>query len=152
MNKNTSFLGVFFAVRNSQIQWYKAFKALGKTCVVDSMENSVNLTLLILHLISTGGVCMYENYLSIGQELALIKEELQDRLVRYATEQSGYIDEKERYVIEMIKADLKDVEHALAKLDVGAFGIDELTGEVMSIHKLKVMPTARTNEDLFVLW
>lgn len=65
---------------------------------------------------------------------------------------SGYIDEKERYVIEMIKADLKDVEHALAKLDVGAFGIDELTGEVMSIHKLKVMPTARTNEDLFVLW
>ncbi|WP_176583393.1 conjugal transfer protein TraR [Priestia megaterium] len=95
---------------------------------------------------------MYENYLSIGQELALIKEELQDRLVRYATEQSGYIDEKERYVIEMIKADLKDVEHALAKLDVGVFGIDELTGEVMSIHKLKVMPTARTNEDLFVLW
>ena len=42
---------------------------------------------------------MYENYLSIGQELALIKEELQDRLLRYATEQSVYIDEKERYVI-----------------------------------------------------
>ncbi|TYR82649.1 conjugal transfer protein TraR [Priestia megaterium] len=96
---------------------------------------------------------MYEHYLSIGQELAIIKEELQERLMKYYNkDQSSYIDEKERYLIEIIKADLKDVEHALSKLDVGLFGIDEITGKQMSIHKLKVIPTARTEEDLFVLW
>ncbi|MDT2045720.1 MULTISPECIES: conjugal transfer protein TraR [Bacillaceae] len=97
---------------------------------------------------------MYEQYLSIGQELSVIKEELQERLIQYDgnTNEMKYDPYKERYVIDMIKADLKDVERALAKLDVGAFGIDENTGEQMCIHKLKVIPTARTEQDLFVLW
>ncbi|MBM7701792.1 conjugal transfer protein TraR [Metabacillus iocasae] len=94
---------------------------------------------------------MYDYYLPIEQELVIVKEELENRLMRYNPDSLMIQTDKERYLMETIKADLRDVERALTKLEFGVFGIDELTGERMPIEKLKVIPTARTEEDLFVL-
>ncbi|WP_110112903.1 conjugal transfer protein TraR [Bacillus sp. CGMCC 1.16541] len=94
---------------------------------------------------------MHDYYLPIEQELVIIKEELENRLMKYSPELISIQNEKERYLMDTIKADLRDVERALTKLEFGVFGIDELTGERMSIEKLKVIPTARTEEELFVL-
>ncbi|UOY93713.1 molecular chaperone DnaK [Ectobacillus sp. JY-23] len=94
-------------------------------------------------------------YDDIRKELELIREELQSRLQKekasYYTEMSeelfGVVREEERKkktVLHHIQADLKDVEHALAKIDLGIYGICEDTHDVIPIEQLRIMPTART--------
>ncbi|MCM3003847.1 conjugal transfer protein TraR [Priestia koreensis] len=91
-------------------------------------------------------------YFSIKEELEMTRMELQDRLLKYYAEGLDYLPHlvtpQEQYVIQSVKADLQDVERALLKLEYGIFGIDEQTGGRLPIDKLRILPTARTENDL----
>jgi len=44
-----------------------------------------------------------------------------------------------------LEAQLNEVAAALARIDDGTYGIDEVTGEPIDPERLKAIPTARTN-------
>jgi len=54
-----------------------------------------------------------------------------------------YEDEQEQSFREHARAKLREVEHALRKLDDGSYGLDERTGEPIPDERLEAMPTAR---------
>ncbi|WP_028398936.1 TraR/DksA family transcriptional regulator [Ectobacillus panaciterrae] len=96
-------------------------------------------------------------YADIKRELELIREELKYRLQKerhafYYTEMSEELfgvlsddeERKKKTVLHHIQEDLKDVERALFKMDIGMYGICEETGQTLSFDQLRVMPTART--------
>lgn len=88
-------------------------------------------------------------YSSIKIELETMRRELKTSLQKYETGNNKYVQEKCESLVQYIKEDLDDVERALLKIDIGVFGIDELTGEFIPLKKLKVLPTARTEKDVY---
>jgi len=93
-------------------------------------------------------------YAEIKAELVLTRRELMKRL--YSTTNIELSDEllfdkitmsKEKVILNHIKADLLDVERALAKMAEGTYGKCEETGEQIPFEKLKILPTARTIHD-----
>ncbi|RFB19133.1 molecular chaperone DnaK [Bacillus sp. HNG] len=94
---------------------------------------------------------MNDQYAEIKAELELTKKELISRLMQstqYEVSQEllfqNQQSEKEKIIINHIKEDLYDVERALNKMNSGSFGICEETGAEIPIHKLRILPTART--------
>jgi RNA polymerase-binding transcription factor DksA len=53
--------------------------------------------------------------------------------------------EKDLAILEALELDLAEIEAALARLDDGTFGVDEVTGEPIDPERLEALPTARTN-------
>jgi RNA polymerase-binding transcription factor DksA len=53
--------------------------------------------------------------------------------------------EKDLAILEALEGDLAEIEAALARLDDGTYGIDEVTGEPIDPERLDALPTARTN-------
>ncbi|WP_078413415.1 TraR/DksA family transcriptional regulator [Priestia abyssalis] len=90
-------------------------------------------------------------YSSIKVELEMMRRELESSLQKYETGNNQYVQEKRENLVQYIKEDLDDVERALLKIDIGVFGIDELTGEPIPLKKLKVLPTARTEKDIYFI-
>ncbi len=106
---------------------------------------------------------MKEGYIEIKVELEIMKEELETRLKKERMHQyhselgeeligeigSQYDDAmKKKLVIHHIREDLKDVNRALLKMDMGIYGICEETGQPLSIKQLKIIPTTRTVHEL----
>jgi RNA polymerase-binding transcription factor DksA len=48
-------------------------------------------------------------------------------------------------ILESLERDLVEVEAALARIDDGTYGLDEITGEPIDPERLEAIPTARTN-------
>ena len=48
---------------------------------------------------------------------------------------------------EQLEAELAELQAALARVDDGTYGIDEVTGQPIDPARLDAMPTARTNID-----
>ena len=97
---------------------------------------------------------MNDEYAEIKAELVLTRRELMKRLSATTDYEFGkelifdYVStNKEKVILNHIKADLQDVERALAKMSKGTYGICEETGEKIPIEKLKILPTARTIHD-----
>jgi RNA polymerase-binding transcription factor DksA len=55
--------------------------------------------------------------------------------------------EKDVAILEQLEHDLAEIEAALARLDDGSYGIDEVTGEPIGAERLDAYPAARTNVD-----
>jgi RNA polymerase-binding transcription factor DksA len=55
--------------------------------------------------------------------------------------------EKDLSILEQLEAELEEIEAALARLDDGTYGVDEVTGEPIDPERLDALPTARTNVD-----
>jgi RNA polymerase-binding transcription factor DksA len=55
--------------------------------------------------------------------------------------------EKDLAILEGLELELAEVEAALARLDEGTYGIDEVTGERIDPARLDAIPEARTNVD-----
>ena len=53
--------------------------------------------------------------------------------------------EKDLAILEALEGDLAEIEAALARLDEGTYGIDEVTGDPIDPERLEALPTARTN-------
>jgi DnaK suppressor protein len=53
--------------------------------------------------------------------------------------------EKDLAILEALERDLAEVEAALARIDDGTYGIDEVTGEPIDPERLEALPTTRTN-------
>jgi RNA polymerase-binding transcription factor DksA len=53
--------------------------------------------------------------------------------------------EKDLSILERLEADLAEIEAALARIDDGTYGVDEVTGEPIDPQRLDAMPTARRN-------
>jgi RNA polymerase-binding transcription factor DksA len=53
--------------------------------------------------------------------------------------------EKDLAILEGLEVDLAEIEAALARLDEGTYGVDEVTGEPIDPERLDALPTARTN-------
>ena len=53
--------------------------------------------------------------------------------------------EKDLSILEQLEAELAELEAALARVDDGTYGIDEVTGEPIDPERLDALPTARTN-------
>lgn len=53
--------------------------------------------------------------------------------------------EKDLSILESLERDLVEVEAALARIDDGTYGIDEVTGAPIDLERLEAIPTARTN-------
>ncbi len=95
-------------------------------------------------------------YFEIKYELELMKRELkarlkqeQNRLYRMEiSEEYGIAiseeEAKRKTVLHHIQEDLKDVERALLKMEIGMYGVCEETGKHLPPEQLRVMPTART--------
>jgi DnaK suppressor protein len=90
-------------------------------------------------------------YLQLKVELKTMKQELTDSLKKHETDTLWYEHDKEQHVVRYIKEELDDVERALFKFQIGLFGIDEVTGKLIPFEKLKVLPTARTEKDIYFL-
>lgn len=54
-----------------------------------------------------------------------------------------YEDEQEESLREHAREKLREVEHAVRKLDEGRYGLDERTGEPIPDERLEAVPTAR---------
>lgn len=101
---------------------------------------------------------MNEHFNDIRNELELNKQELEQRLNRYTSDMDQdmsnfsianlYHSEKEMVLNHHIRKELDDVNRALLKMDLGLFGICETTGQVMPPELLKVLPTARTADEV----
>ncbi|MGF9965596.1 molecular chaperone DnaK [Bacillus rhizoplanae] len=103
---------------------------------------------------------MTDTYMEIQEELQLMQRELQERLakeetyaydVEFGQEFLG-IDNtngKNKLLLHDMREDLKDVERALLKMEIGMYGICEETGQRMTLRQLKAMPTARTVYECF---
>ncbi|CAM4029144.1 molecular chaperone DnaK [Bacillus manliponensis] len=98
---------------------------------------------------------MSDTYMEIKQELQLMRVELQERLaketiyghdVEFGEELFSMKKEdvRKKILLHDMKEDLKDVERALFKMEVGMYGVCEETGTLLSLKQLKMMPTART--------
>lgn len=98
--------------------------------------------------------------MEIQAELQLMQRELQERLakeelyaynVEFGQELLGIVktDVKNKLLLHDMREDLKDVERALWKMEVGMYGICEETGQRMTLRQLKGMPTARTVHECF---
>lgn len=48
---------------------------------------------------------------------------------------------------DVLRRNLADVEHALAKFDAGTYGISEVSGRPIPLARLRVLPEARYNAD-----
>ena len=55
--------------------------------------------------------------------------------------------EKDLSILEQLEEELAELEAALARIDDGTYGIDEVTGEAIDPARLEALPTARTNVD-----
>src|SRR5699024_657647 len=55
-----------------------------------------------------------------------------------------YEREKDMALKHQVVEELKDVEHALKKMENGTFGICEKTGKPIPLDRLQAIPTART--------
>ena len=55
--------------------------------------------------------------------------------------------EKDLSILEQLEAELAELQAALARVDDGTYGIDEVTGEPIDPARLDAMPSARTNID-----
>lgn len=98
--------------------------------------------------------------MEIQAELQLMQRELQERLakeelyaynVEFGQELLDIVktDVKNKLLLHDMREDLKDVERALWKMEIGMYGICEETGQRMTLRQLKGMPTARTVHECF---
>jgi RNA polymerase-binding transcription factor DksA len=55
--------------------------------------------------------------------------------------------EKDLSILERLETDLAEIEAALARIDEGTYGVDEVTGDPIDPQRLDALPTARTNVD-----
>ena len=55
--------------------------------------------------------------------------------------------EKDLAILEQLETELAELQAALARIDDGTYGVDEVTGEPIDPARLEVFPTARTNVD-----
>jgi len=55
--------------------------------------------------------------------------------------------EKDVAILDQLERDLAEIEAALARLDDGTYGIDEITGQPIAPERLDAYPAARTNID-----
>jgi RNA polymerase-binding transcription factor DksA len=53
--------------------------------------------------------------------------------------------EQQHTLLESLRANLDEIDAALARVDDGTYGVDEVTGEPIDAERLEVFPTARTN-------
>ena len=53
--------------------------------------------------------------------------------------------EKDLSILEQLERELAELQAALARVDDGTYGIDEVTGEPIDPARLEALPTARTN-------
>jgi RNA polymerase-binding transcription factor DksA len=53
--------------------------------------------------------------------------------------------EKDLSILEQLEAELAELQAALARVDDGTYGIDEVTGAPIDPARLEARPTARTN-------
>ena len=53
--------------------------------------------------------------------------------------------EKDLSILEQLENELAELQAALARVDEGTYGIDEVTGEPIDPARLDAFPTARTN-------
>jgi RNA polymerase-binding transcription factor DksA len=53
--------------------------------------------------------------------------------------------EKDLSILEQLEEELAELEAALARIDAGTYGIDEVTGEPIDPARLEAIPTARRN-------
>lgn len=54
---------------------------------------------------------------------------------------------KDLAILEQLESELAEIEAALARLDDGTYGIDEVSGEPIDPERLAAYPQARTNVD-----
>jgi DnaK suppressor protein len=54
---------------------------------------------------------------------------------------------KDLSILEQLEGDLAEIEAAIARLDDGSYGVDEVTGEPIDPERLDAYPVARTNVD-----
>ncbi len=55
--------------------------------------------------------------------------------------------EKDLSILEQLEEELGELQAALARVDAGTYGIDEVTGEPIDPARLDALPAARTNVD-----
>jgi len=55
--------------------------------------------------------------------------------------------EKDLSILEQLENELAELQAALARVDEGTYGIDEVTGQPIDPARLDAFPTARTNID-----
>jgi RNA polymerase-binding transcription factor DksA len=53
--------------------------------------------------------------------------------------------EKDLSILDGLEAELAEIEAAIARIDAGTYGIDEVTGEPIDPDRLAARPEARTN-------
>jgi RNA polymerase-binding transcription factor DksA len=53
--------------------------------------------------------------------------------------------EKDLSILEQLEEELAELEAALARIDAGTYGIDEVSGKPIDPARLDAIPTARTN-------
>jgi DnaK suppressor protein len=90
------------------------------------------------------------DYEKLKAELLEMRKELHRRLEQYnhaefAAEYAFTLDRN--WLIQLIQADLQDVEHALRKMDTGEYGCCEKTGQSFTENQIYALPTARTVDD-----
>ncbi|HEX7066513.1 MAG TPA: TraR/DksA C4-type zinc finger protein [Bacillales bacterium] len=113
---------------------------------------------------------MMDSYQEIKQDLLERKQESEQRLIANAefgldiplasSQSSGELSqydnhpadsgtavferEKDFALRQQVEGELRDVEHALAKMENGTYGICEATGQAIPLERLRAIPTART--------
>ena len=55
--------------------------------------------------------------------------------------------EKDLAILEQLETELAELQAALARIDDGTYGVDEVTGEPIASERLEAYPIARTNID-----
>jgi RNA polymerase-binding transcription factor DksA len=55
--------------------------------------------------------------------------------------------EQDLSILDGLEAELAEIEAAIARVDEGTYGIDEVTGEPIDPERLDAVPYARTNVD-----
>jgi RNA polymerase-binding transcription factor DksA len=55
--------------------------------------------------------------------------------------------EKDLAILEQLEDELAELQAALARIDAGTYGVDEVTGDLIDPARLDALPTARTNVD-----
>ena len=55
--------------------------------------------------------------------------------------------EKDLSILEQLEAELVELQAALARVDEGTYGVDEVTGAPIDPERLDALPSARTNAD-----
>ncbi|MGD7008497.1 TraR/DksA family transcriptional regulator [Metabacillus sp. 84] len=94
---------------------------------------------------------MSNDFFSIRKELELMRKELQERLFHHSMFESDHDGAHNGTILHHVKEELRDVEHALSKMDTGSYGFCEKTGLSLPISSLKYLPTARNVHDFSYL-